>query len=172
VLGLPFREIWALDFEFISEPGARPVPVCMVARELVSNRLIRLWQDELGAAPPFPVDNDTLFVAYFASAEVGCFLELGWPVPPRILDLFAEFRNATNGIPLPGGRGLLGALSHHDIPAITADQKTEERALVMRGGPWDEVERVGSWTTAKPMWTRSAASWSGCCPRSWAAPTV
>ena len=91
--------------------------------------------------PPFPVDNDTLFVAYFASAEVGCFLELGWPAPTRILDLFTEFRNATNGIPLPGGRGLLGALSHHDIPAITADQKTEERALVMRGGPWDEAER-------------------------------
>ncbi len=88
------------------------------------------------AEPPFSIDDDTLFVAYFASAEIGCFLELGWPIPTRILDLFTEFRNATNGIPLPNGRGLLSALSHHGIPTITSDQKTEERALVMRGGPW------------------------------------
>ena len=57
-------------------------------------------------------------------------------MPTRVIDLFSEFRNATNGIALPAGRGLLSALSHHGISAITADQKTEERALVMRGGPW------------------------------------
>ena len=113
----------------------------MVARELISDRLIRLWQDELGAEPPFPIDDDTLFVAYFASAELGCFLALGWPAPTRVLDLYAEFRNATNGIPLPGGRSYLSALSHHGISAITAEQKTEERALVMGGGPWSTAER-------------------------------
>jgi len=141
VLGLPFREVWAIDFEFVSESGARPIPVCMVARELGSNRLIRLWQDELGPEPPFPVNDETLFVAYFASAEVGCFLELDWPVPTRILDLYTEFRNATNGVTLPAGKGFLGALSHHGIESITADQKTEERNLVMRGGPWSPEER-------------------------------
>jgi DNA polymerase I len=70
VFGLPYREIWLLDFEFISEPGSLPVPVCMVARELVSGRLIRLWQDQLSAQPPFQVNDETLFVAYFASAEL------------------------------------------------------------------------------------------------------
>ena len=141
MLGLPFREVWSLDFEFVSEPGARPVPVCMVAQEIASGRVIRLWQNEFRDEPPFPVDDDTLFVAYFSSAEWGCFLELGWPIPTRILDLYCEFRNATNGSTLPGGRSLLGALSHHGISAITADQKTEERALVMRGGPWTPEER-------------------------------
>ena len=81
MFGLPYRQIWLLDFEFVSESGAVPVPVCMVARELISNRLVRLWQDELGAGPPFPINDDTLFVAYFASAELGCFLALGWPPP-------------------------------------------------------------------------------------------
>ncbi len=142
MFGLPFKQVWALDFEFVSESGATPVPVCMVARELHTNRLIRLWQDELGPKPPFPINDDTLFVAFFASAELGCFLQLGWPMPTRVLDLYAEFRNATNGIPLPAGRGLLGALSHHGISAITADQKTEDRALVMRGGPWSAAERT------------------------------
>lgn len=142
MLGLPpFREVWFLDFEFVSESGTTPVPVCMVARELGSNRLIRLWQDELGHQPPFTVDDDTLFVAFFASAEIGCFLELGWPVPTRILDLYTEFRNATNGLTLPGGRSLLGALSHHGISSITSAQKSEERALIMSGGPWSESER-------------------------------
>src|SRR5271166_3417844 len=98
MFGLPYREVWCLDFEYVSEPGTLPIPVCMVARELVSKRLLRLWQDELTSAPPFPIDKRTLFVAYFAPAEIGCFLELGWPVPPRILDLFTEFRCATNGM--------------------------------------------------------------------------
>jgi DNA polymerase-1 len=140
-LGLPFREVWALDFEFSSEPGASPVPVCMVARELGSNQVIRLWQNQLDTKPPFPIDDGVLFVAFFASAEIGCFLELGWPVPTRILDLYTEFRNATNGIPLPNGRGLLSALSHHGISSITSDQKHDERGLVMRGGPWSTTER-------------------------------
>ncbi len=141
MLGLPFHEVWAIDFEFIAEPGARPVPVCLVARELDSGRLIRLWADELGPEPPFPINDATLFVAYYASAEISCFLELGWPIPTRTLDLYTEFRNETNGTTLPAGRGLLGALSYHGIPSITADQKHDDRALVLRGGPWSEQER-------------------------------
>jgi DNA polymerase-1 len=142
ILGLPFREVWLADFEFTAPPGARPGPVCLVARELGTGRLIRLWQDELPARPPFDVGADTLFVCYYASAEMGCFLALGWPVPARILDLYAEFRNETNGISLPAGRGLLGALSYHNLPGITSDQKHDERALVMRGGPWSGGERA------------------------------
>ena len=92
---LPFQSVFALDFEFVSESGANPVPVCLVARELRTDRLIRLWQDELTGRPPFPINDDTLFVAYFAPAELGCFLELGFPVPTRVLDLYTEFRNAT-----------------------------------------------------------------------------
>ena len=141
MFGLPFREVWALDFEFTVEPGALPVPVCMVARELRSGRLLRMWQDELPACPPFRVDDQALFVAFYASAEVGCFLTLGWPVPARLLDLYTEFRNETNGLALPDGAGLLGALAYHRIAAITSDLKHEERELVMRGGPWTADER-------------------------------
>ena len=141
MLGLPFGRIVALDFEFISEPGATPAPICLVARELISDTLIRLRHEDLGSGPPFPVDDDTLYVGYFTSAEWGCFLALGWPPPRRILDLYAEFRNATNGLTLPNGRGLLAALSHHSIPSITSGQKDEERALVMRGGPYSGEER-------------------------------
>lgn len=141
MFGLPYSEIWVLDFEFISEPGAQPLPVCLVANELVSGRSIRLWQDDLKTAPPFRTDPNVLFVAYYAPAELACFLALGWPLPARILDLYTEFRAETNGLPLPLGRGLLGALSRHGIPGITSDEKNTMRDLVLRGEPWTETER-------------------------------
>jgi DNA polymerase I len=141
VLGLPFRQIWVIDFEFVSGQGENPQPVCLVAKEVGTGRLIRLWQDQLGPKPPFEIDNDTLIVAYYAPAEIGCFLALGWPVPTRIIDLYAEFRRETNALAVPEGRGLLAALSRHRITRITSDEKKAGRDLVMRGGPWTDAER-------------------------------
>ena len=64
-----------------------------------------------------------LFIAYYAPAEWSCFLALGWPLPARIIDLFAEFRAKTNGLPLPVGRGLLGALNYHGISALRPSKR-------------------------------------------------
>jgi hypothetical protein len=58
-----------------------------------------------------------------------------------MLDLYAEFRNETNGLPLPEGRNLLSALSYHGIASITKAEKNTERDLVLRGGPWTMSER-------------------------------
>ena len=110
---LPFRELWCVDFEFRSDPGERPWVVCMVAQELISRRQIRMWRDELLALKkaPFNTGHDAVLVAYYASAELGCFLELGWTLPVNVVDLFAEHRVATNGQKLPCGNDLLGALA-------------------------------------------------------------
>jgi DNA polymerase I len=140
-MDLPYREVWAVDFEFIANPGDRPVPVCMVARELRTWRLLRVWQDKLGPAVPFPAGPETLFVAYNTVAELSCFLQLGWPVPARILDLYVEFRAVSGGIRPPAGWGLLSALSSYGIQGITSDEKHAGRDLVMRGGPWASAER-------------------------------
>jgi hypothetical protein len=48
-----FREIVLADFEFESHQGDRPVPVCLVARELRSGQQFRVFQDQLGAVPPY-----------------------------------------------------------------------------------------------------------------------
>ena len=141
VFGLPFREIWLIDFEFVAEPGCVPDVVCMVARELRSDRLIRLWRDELKPDPPFDIGSDALFVAYMASAEMSCFLQLGWQMPVNVLDLYTEFRSETNGLVLPHGRGLLGALSYHALSSITKEEKQDMRDLVLAGGPWTEQQR-------------------------------
>jgi DNA polymerase I len=136
-----FQETWAADFEFVAPPGERPTPICMVARELRSGRIIRLWQDQFGPAPPFSIGPETLFVAYYASAEFGCFRALGWPKPANILDLFTEFRDRTNGLTTPAGAGLVGALTYFGLDTIGAQEKEEMRALALRDGPFTESER-------------------------------
>jgi len=139
---LPFREVWVIDFEFYAGVGENPEPVCLVAWEMRSGRRLHLWRDEFGAAPPYSIGPDALIVAYYASAEISCHLALGWPVPERVLDLFTEFRTRTNGIPTGNGASLLGALAYHGLDGIGAVEKDEMRALVLRGGPWSDVERA------------------------------
>src|SRR5262249_22337891 len=56
---LPFREIWAVDFEFIADPGENPDPVCLVARELRSRRTLRLWRGVGLFEPPPPPPSPT-----------------------------------------------------------------------------------------------------------------
>jgi DNA polymerase-1 len=149
---LPFRSVVAVDFEFdfgghasveeASRSGERPRPVCMVARELRSGREWRQFRGEFGQAPPFPIGPDALFVAYYASAELGCFLALNWPIPARILDLFAEFRDRTNGLETPAGAGLVGALTYFGLDTIGAQEKDAMRLLILAGGPWSAKERA------------------------------
>ena len=120
-----FREIVLVDSEFEVGHGERPVPVCVVARELGAGRVHRVFQDEFGATPPYATGPDVLFVAYYASAELGCYRTLGWPMPERILDLYCEFRDRTNGLPTPAGSGLLGALAYFGLDGLDATEKKE-----------------------------------------------
>ena len=140
---LPFRRIWAVDFEFGVQPGERPEPVCLVARELRSGELIRVWKDELPRLerPPYGTGPEDLFVAYFASAELGCHRVLGWPMPERILDLYVEHKARYNGVPASTSYGLLGALTANGLESMGALEKQEMRELVLRGGPWIESEQ-------------------------------
>jgi DNA polymerase-1 len=140
---LPYREVWYADFEFAASSGERPSPICLVARELRTGRTIRAWQDELQRMPrpPYPIDAGALFIAFYASAELGCHLALSWPMPARILDLFTEFRAATNGLPTVAGSGLLGALAAYGLDAMGAEEKAEMRTLALRGGPYSAEEQ-------------------------------
>jgi hypothetical protein len=105
-----FREVWLVDFEFTAPPGQRPTALCLVARELFSGPLVWQWlAGEPSSPPPYGLGPDTLLVANYASAELGFYLALGWPMPERILDLYAEFRSLTSGLTTPYGHCLLCA---------------------------------------------------------------
>src|SRR5262249_19537243 len=138
-----FRELWCVDFEFGADPDERPWPVCMVARELKTGRELRLWRDDLLALDRAPFDTglDSVLVAYAASAELSCFLALGWPLPANILDLYAEHRVETNGGPPLLGNSLLNALALRGLGHIDAGEKEAMRRLVMERKHWSDAER-------------------------------
>ena len=136
-----FREVWLVDFEFGVHTTLRPDVVCLVAHELHSARSIRLWRDEMGSVPPYDTGPDALFIAFFASAELDCHRSLGWRMPTYILDLFCEFRDRFNGLATVAGNSLLGALAQFGIDGIGAEEKSDMRDLVLRGGPWTAEER-------------------------------
>jgi DNA polymerase I len=158
MLNLPFREVWALDTEFNLRPsaaytfpndpqpeGSHQHPVALVGHELYSGQVVKMFEDNFGPTPPFDVGGDVLFIAYAAAAEWLTFLALGWPLPTRVIDLHAEYRRHICGTPhdvnVKGNKSLLKALQHFGIQGITAEQKDEERDLVLRGGPWTPGER-------------------------------
>ena len=124
-----FRYIWLVDFEFYQPDGDRPTPICMVAQEFHTGRTLRLLADQLEtmASPPFSTEHDTLFVAYYASAELGCFLALDWPMPTRILDLYVEFRNLTNGLQPLCGMGVTSLIMFTSSPAACKERIAASR---------------------------------------------
>src|SRR5262249_49396929 len=135
-----FRQIWAIDFEFYAPDGHVPEPLCVVGKELRSGRYVRQWLQANGKGQPpscpFPTGPATLFVGYFVSAEAGCFLQLGWPLPHYVLDLYTEFVRETSGLPsykVPHGKGLLGALTYRGFHAMEVAEKEAFRELAMRG---------------------------------------
>ena len=149
-----FGRVVALDFEYEVkggeynlQEGDLPRVLCMVAYVLDEHLqhivTIRLWRGEFGPEPPFDIGPDTLFVAYYASAEIGCHLALGWPVPARVLDLFTEFRRITNGLPTIAGNSLVGALTHFGLDAIPITEKKDMRDLAIELGRTGRSARQG-----------------------------
>lgn len=141
---LPFREIWFCDFEFSAPDGDCPVVRCMVAMEYQTRRIVRLWLDpeKVPPRPPFRLDADTLFVAFFATAEMGCFLTLGWPVPVRVLDLYVEFKRHICGRDRePNKPSLVYALDWFGLESLDVNDKEEMRQLAIRGEPYSNEER-------------------------------
>lgn len=138
---LPFDNVILGDteFEFGGVDGNPQRPVCAVFKNLTTGQEWRLRRGAFGRRPPFSTGPDTLFVAYYASAEMGFFRALDWPMPVRILDLFTEFRNLTNGLPVESNK-LIYALEYFGLDTIGAHYKDRMIDLILRGPPWTEEE--------------------------------
>ncbi len=138
-----FSSVTFIDFEYATTENGQAYPLCMVVRDFSSGKTERYWREELLRLDRAPFDTGPcgLVVAYYASAEIGCFRMLGWSVPCNVVDLFTVFRGMTNGRQLPHGAGLLGAMSYFGIMSIAAEEKEEMRELAMRGGEYNAAER-------------------------------
>ena len=139
------REVWVVDFEYMSNPGERPQPVCVVSREIKSGETKSVWLEGSTAgdlrSPPYPTGKDALFISFYAPAEMSCHLALGWSMPANLIDLFAEHRVQTNG--LPGvGHSLLAACEYRGVQSVpSSEHKTQMRNLIMAGGTYSEDDR-------------------------------
>ena len=137
---MSFAHVWAIDFEFREKDGSLPEPVCCCALDLLSGRQLRLWGSEMRICP-FDTGPQSLFVAFYASAEIGCFLALDWSVPELILDLYPEFEIVVNGHRPVAGRGLLGAMAHYGLPHMSPQRKETMRNRVQAGPPYTDTDR-------------------------------
>jgi DNA polymerase I len=140
--------IHLVDFEYHPVNGVEgnsPDPVCMVVLCLTTGAVDRYSREQLKEMEEAPFDTgpDSLFVAFYAPAEMDCFIQLGWPLPENILDLYVEFRNFTNGLTLPHGKGLLGAMVHYGLTSIAPAEKDAMRDLILSQGPWTAQEELG-----------------------------
>jgi hypothetical protein len=90
---------------------------------------------------PIPTDDGALWVCYFASAEIGCQLALGWDLPTHVIDLYVEHRITTNS-DVKVHRGLADAMGHRGLDAMDAAYKEANRELAIRGGPFTTDERA------------------------------
>jgi DNA polymerase I len=142
-----FREVVLLDTEFVGHDGDRVLPVCLIAHELRSGRRHRLFFGDPHATyeNPLPVGSDVLYIAYSAPAELSTFLALKWPLPELVLDLFVEFRCATNGLTKANGSpvesSLIAALMHYGLDSMTVLEKVSMIDLILRGHPYSTEEQ-------------------------------
>jgi DNA polymerase I len=147
-----YEEIWAIDFEFYPGPdlasggreGDLPTPLCLVAIELRTGRVIHRWVDQFGSLPPYRIDSGALIVSYMSTAEFSCHLALGWPQPACTFDAYIEFRHLTNDGSVKREKGfysLGGALQYFGEDGIDTTHKTDMRGRIVQGPPFSADER-------------------------------
>jgi DNA polymerase I len=137
--------IYFVDFEYHPVNGVEgnpPDPICLVVLNLKTGVTSRYFREQLRSMEEAPFDTgpDSLFVAFYAPAEMDCFIQLGWSPPKNVLDLFVEFRNLTNGIYLPNGKSLLGAMAYYGLTSIAPTKKDAMRDLILSRGPWSKKQ--------------------------------
>ena len=141
-----FSEVFAVDFEFISRKGERPDPICMVARELRTGAEVRVCESDLRGRCPITFGSDAVMLAYYAPAELTCFRALGWPMPRNVVDLFAEWRNFSNGRAREmqaSGDSLLAALAYFGLSHMSTEEKSGWRDRILEGRPYSGADRQG-----------------------------
>jgi hypothetical protein len=136
-----FKEIWVIDYEFISGNGNPSQPICYVAKNVTTNKIIKHWIDGTESSPDYPLDDSSLLVTYYGTAEMGCHASLKFNFPIYLLDLFTEFRCLTNGRRVPAGHSLIGACSYFGISASDATYKDAMRDRILQGPPYSDKEK-------------------------------
>ncbi|MDB4759249.1 DNA polymerase [Akkermansiaceae bacterium] len=131
---------YTIDLEFCQNAGRNPRPLCVAWQCLETGEEGALWLDGGDILSPFPPEYR--MVAHYALAELGCFLELGWPLPTEVIDTLAEARNVRGQVlPLKSSWGLLGVASSLGIPSMSSEHKEEMRQVAMAGDVPEDLQQ-------------------------------
>jgi hypothetical protein len=145
-----------LDFEFYPRIGCNPQPICVTWFDYAVSKEGRMWL--WGETPPcpFPMTEDTVFIAYNIAAEISCFLALGWPLPTNAIDLWLEYVQHRNTLPAEEPRyrsgkkipikrpakDILSAMRHFHLGAGPKDVKANFQARAIQGPPWTAQDMI------------------------------
>lgn len=138
-----FDNIPVCDFEFQHDDGERPVPSAMCYRDLITGKVCQFRREELLAMKqaPFPVGGRSLFVCHAATAEMSCFIALGWKIPERIYDTYVEEKNIRMGLPTAGlGMGLVDCMTGYGLKTRNKATKQKFQTMGATGGPQCEED--------------------------------
>ena len=143
-----YREVWSIDFEYQPFDGDHSRPICVAGVEHHSQRVIKRWLwNHQSAGAVFPDGDDVLFVTFAADAEMGCYLQLGWEFPSRLIDLRQEAKARWNGRG-PYGNGKLpkrlNLIYLADVFGVAHAETAHKEAMQRRcidGGPFTRKER-------------------------------
>ena len=137
---LPYQEIWLYNFIFQRKGPVLTNPICLVGGELKSEKLIKIFQDDLNN-PPFEMGENNLFISYYTPNELHCHLSLEWSLPKNIIDLFPEYRCLTNGLVDAKQSSLSDALTWFNLSPIDETLKSTVESLLSRGEPWSQSDK-------------------------------
>lgn len=90
-----FRDIWCVSAVTTRVKAERRTVRYLAARELRSRKLFRTSTP--AKATPIPFNPRTLVATFDAASVLEALRTHGWPEPPHVIDLFAEYRATTNG---------------------------------------------------------------------------
>jgi DNA polymerase I len=163
------KNLWIADSEFHSEfrsngsdlmdgQGGHPVPVCFVFYNPITGEVIDQFyrKGEPIPAPPISLGQDSLLVAFTATAELTTMLALWGRMSARVIDLDIEWKHINNeeftlkelkqearnakGSEDLSPLGLLGVCAIHHITTRDQQHKDEMRRLILTAGPWSPAD--------------------------------
>ena len=137
-----FDNIWVVDYEYYGDDADPKIPVIYSAKNLKTGEFISHWITKKETQPLYSCDPKSLFVSFFAPAELSCHLTLKFPFPLYIIDLWAEFLNQINGKRIPGKKNLLLACEYYGIKGGDIVYKESMRNIILRGPPFSDKEQA------------------------------
>ena len=137
-----FKKIVVVDTEFQSDISNSycTKALCAVYKDLKTEQTLKIWDYEENNLAQHHFDfEETLFVCFYATAEVGYFLKQLMGRPPYIFDCWTEYSKLYKN---SRDLSLLAAATAYSYPnPISKEEKEKFRDMCIKQNTWNKKER-------------------------------